>query len=248
MKLASNIAVLEISADIMGSPGMIYPTLITDRDTLILVDTGFPGQTFQLQRAVEKEDIEFKRLTTVILTHHDIDHIGGLADIRKRFPGQISVLAHSEEIAYIQGEKTPLKVAQFEANLHSMTGESRAFFEIFKGSFHNAVTWVDQPLTDGELLPYAGGIKVIHTPGHTLGHICLYCTEKRILIAGDALRVENGLLDKTPPTANNDSDLYKKSLEKLAKIDIETVICYHGGFYDKNTNRRIADLAGETNI
>ena len=76
-----------------------------------MADAGFPGQMPQLRSAFEKESVSFNQLTTVILTHHDIGHIGGLAGILEELPGQITILAHSEETAYIQGEKSPLKLA-----------------------------------------------------------------------------------------------------------------------------------------
>jgi len=45
---------------------------------------------------------------------------------------------------------------------------------------------IDQPLTDGEMLPIAGGIEVIHTPGHCAGQVALLWRPGRMLFAGDA--------------------------------------------------------------
>lgn len=243
MRLTNGVTMLEIPTLIMGSPGIIYPTLIMDKENVILVDAGFPGQITQLRQAFEKEGVAFYRLTKVILTHHDIDHIGGLVGILKELPGQITILSHSEETAYVQGDKPPLKLAQLEANLNSMTDESRSFYNKFKTAFLNAYTEVDQSVSDGELLPYCGGIIVIYTPGHTLGHISLYIKESKILVAGDALCIEEGVLVKTRASTNFDADLYQKSLEKLGKIDIQKIICYHGGLYQKKVNQRIEALA-----
>lgn len=92
-------------------------------------------------------------------------------------------------------------------------------------------------------MPYCGGIKVIYTPGHTPGHICLYLKRIKTLISGDALGVEGSLLVKSPPFTDFDPDLSIKSLKKLTKYDIETVVCYHVGLYKDNTNQRIAELA-----
>src|SRR5262249_56616641 len=44
---------------------------------------------------------------------------------------------------------------------------------------------IDQPLSDGEILPIAGGIEVIHTPGHCAGHVALLWHPGRMLFAGD---------------------------------------------------------------
>ena len=44
---------------------------------------------------------------------------------------------------------------------------------------------IDQPLTAGELLPIAGGIEVIHVPGHCAGQVALLWHSGRMLFAGD---------------------------------------------------------------
>ncbi len=96
---------------------------------------------------------------------------------------------------------------------------------------------------DGEELPYGGGTVVIHTPGHTPGHLCLYVKQAKVLIAGDALNVEEGRLIGPRPQHTADIDAARRSLKKLAEYDIETVICYHGGMYRGEPNQRIAALA-----
>ncbi len=245
MKTASGFAMLEISADMMGRPTVIHPTIIWDQDHVIMVDTGFPGQYPQIRQAMEQAGIPFDKLNTVILTHHDIDHIGGLNGILKESPAAIKVLAHEQEKAYIEGEKQPLKLAQLEASLSSLPEERRAVYERLKAGFENSKGRVDQTLRDGENLPVIGGITVIFTPGHTLGHISLYLIRSKTLIAGDALRVEDGSLVATPASANYDMDLYKRSLEKLAGYDIGTVISYHGGMYQGDASRRIKEIANE---
>ena len=57
MRIADGVEMLEISANIMGSPNVIYPTLLWDDDTAILVDAGFPGQLHLIQEAVEKAGV-----------------------------------------------------------------------------------------------------------------------------------------------------------------------------------------------
>ncbi len=245
MKIASGIEMLEISSIVMGKSSIINPTLLCDNDTVILVDTGNPGQLPQIREAIEQTGVAFDRLNMVIVTHHDIDHIGCLSSIRKELPDSIKVLAHKEEKAYIQGEKRPIKLTLFENNRNSMPEEMKAIYEKVKAGYRNCRSNVDKTLADGEELPYCGGINVIHTPGHTLGHICLYLQKFKTLIAGDALFVESGMLVKPPSFINFDMDLCIKSLKKLTEYNIETVVCYHGGLYKNNSNQRIAALANE---
>jgi glyoxylase-like metal-dependent hydrolase (beta-lactamase superfamily II) len=129
MNIANGIYMLEISANIMGTPNVINPTLILDNDRLILIDTGFPGQLTQIKEAIEREGLSFPKLKMVILTHQDIDHVGSLSSILKELPNGVEVLAHKEERAYIQGDKLPVKVAQLEAHLSSLPNEMKEIYE-----------------------------------------------------------------------------------------------------------------------
>lgn len=243
MKVANGVEMLEISANVMGRVSSIHPTLIWDNDTVILVDAGFPGQLAQIREAVEKAGTPFERLNMVIITHHDIDHIGSASSIVKELSDSVEILAHEEEKPYIDGEKCPIKLAQFEARLNSLPEENRAFYENFKAGFENSKVNVDKTLIDGEELPYCGGIEVVFTPGHTLGHICLYLKQSKTLIAGDTLRIDDGILAAASPSINFDTALNIKSIKKLGNYDIDSVICYHGGLYREEVNQRIKELA-----
>lgn len=243
MKIAEGIYMLEISATIMGSPSAIYPTLIWDKDTVILVDTGFPGQLVQIREAIEKAGVAFDKLKKVILTHQDIDHVGSLSSILKELSSSIEVLAHKEEVAFIQGEKLPVKVAKLQAQLNSLPGEMKEIYNNIKAFYEKNQIRVDKSLIDREELLYCGGITVIYTPGHTPGHICLYHQQSKTLIAGDILQVDGGKLVQAPQSTNFDGELSKESLKTLTNYDIDTVICYHGGFFKGNTNQCIAELA-----
>ncbi len=234
---------LDIAAHVLGMSQVIHPMVIWDHETVILVDSGFPGQVPQLREAMEKAGVPFEKINTVILTHQDIDHIGSVKSIRKELAHPITVLAHEEEKPYIEGKKTPLKVAQLEANLSALPEGMKATYQKLKVAFENSRTTVDRTLTDGEELPYGGGITVIHTPGHTLGHICLYLQKSKTLIAGDALEVEGGKLVMAPPSTNYDMNMCKQSLKKLTQYDIQGVICYHGGLYQRAPAQTIAALA-----
>lgn len=242
MKIANGVEMLEISSNIMGIASVINPTLIWDNNAVILVDTGYQGQLSEIRKEIENVGLAFEKLNMVILTHHDIDHIGGLSSIVKELSNSVEVLAHEEEVAYIQGEKCPIKVAQLEGNLNILPEEMKEIYIKLKRGYENCKTKIDKRLSHCDELPYCGGITVIYTPGHTVGHICLYLKQSKILIAGDALSVEEGKLVKIPAAVNYDEELSRKSLKKLTEYDIETVICYHGGVYKDKVNDRIKEL------
>jgi glyoxylase-like metal-dependent hydrolase (beta-lactamase superfamily II) len=101
---------------------------------------------------------------------------------------------------------------------------------------------VNRVIADGEELPYGGGVTVIRTPGHTLGHICLYHAKSKTLVSGDALNLVDGQLTGPNPLHTHDLPRAVESLKKLAEYDIERVICYHGGVLDGEANVHIARL------
>lgn len=245
MKIESGIYMLEISANIMGMPSVINPTLILDKESLILIDTGFPGQLPKIREAFEKEGLEFSKLNKVILTHQDIDHIGSVSDISREMPGRVKVFAHEEEKAYINGEKKPVKLAKLEDRLDYLPENMKKIYQSLKIGFESSRVNVDKTLIDGQELPYCGGITVVYTPGHTPGHICLYFKQSKILIAGDILSVKEGVLVKADQDINFDNELNIKSMKKLMNYDIETVICYHGGIYKGDINNRLAELTND---
>ncbi|HKJ92492.1 MAG TPA: MBL fold metallo-hydrolase, partial [Longimicrobiales bacterium] len=102
---------------------------------------------------------------------------------------------------------------------------------------------VTRALQDGDELPYCGGILVLHTPGHTPGHISLYLRRSKTLVSGDALVSENGVLQGPRPGATPDMATAVASLSKLTGLDIVTAITYHGGVVKENVKDRLAELA-----
>lgn len=243
MKVANGVELLELPMNVFGNQTVIHPTLIWDNDTVILVDVGIPGQLQQIREAMDKAGVPFDRLSKVIITHQDIDHIGSLPDILKESHYKIEVLAHEAEKPYIEGKKPLIKYnSERMAKLfESLPEEQRKRVEALFASPPKAN--IDTTIADGEELPYCGGITVIFTPGHTPGHICLYLKQSKILITGDTMTVAEGKLFGPNPQATPDMDTAIKSLKKFTQYEIETVICYHGGIYKDNANQRLADLA-----
>ncbi|WP_371320125.1 MBL fold metallo-hydrolase [Chengkuizengella axinellae] len=239
--MSSNIKMLEIESNIMGQAIFIHPTLIWDQEMAVLVDTGYPGQREQFLKSFDPYNIPPEFLRKIIITHHDIDHIGSLPAFVSESPQKIEVLANALEKPHIQGEKGLLK----------LTEEALAKIDMLPEQWRNSLKpillnppneKVDKIVTDEEELPYCGGIIVINTPGHTPGHISLYHKQSKTLIAGDALIVENGQLLGPDPEHTMNMDLALQSLKKFTTFDIETVICYHGGLYNVNVNKRITEL------
>lgn len=243
MKIANGIEALDLTVNMMGRQSTLHPTLIWDDNEVILVDTGIPGQLEKIRKAVTSAGASFDKLSKVILTHQDIDHIGSLPEILKDAGRKIEVLAHEEDKPYIEGDKPLIKMnpERMAKMLESLPEEQRQKIQALFGTPQSAK--VDTTLTDGEVLSYCGGITVIFTPGHTPGHISLYHQKSKTLITGDALVAVNGAL--LTPNSRNTPDMATalQSIKKFTKYDIDTVICYHGGVFKENANKRLAELA-----
>ena len=87
----------------------------------------------------------------------------------------------------------------------------------------------DELYVDGQHTPE--GFTVIHTPGHTPGHISLLHRDKRVLIVGDALNNRGGKLQLPPPLFTPDMKNAERSVWKLAKKygdEIDVVVFGHG--------------------
>ncbi|AVK97680.1 MBL fold metallo-hydrolase [Lysinibacillus sphaericus] len=214
MQVSKGVEVLELEFN--GT--MIYPTLLWDQDMAVLIDTGFPGQMEDLRVAIDKIGVAFDNIQVVILTHQDIDHIGNLPDILQNDGSNMKVYAHELDKPYIQGDFPLLKDGHI-ANPP-------------KGR-------VDETLHDGQELPYCGGILVIHTPGHTPGHISLYLRQSKTLVAGDSMYSVNGVLQGVHLPTTLNIEAARQSLKKYINLDIESVVCYHGGLSLANSNEQI---------
>ena len=247
MKIGENIQALELHMNLTGQSSVIYPALLWDSDGATLVDTGLPGQLDAIRRGIENAGVDFQSIDRIILTHQDVDHIGGLTEILRAREGKIEVLAHEEDKPYIEGDKPLIKMnrERLAQMMDALPEPQRQQLDrIFSAPPSGKV---DRTLRDGEQLPLHGGIEVIHTPGHTPGHLSLFVEKAKLLIAGDELRVEKGELVGPSERATPDMEKANASLRKLTVYPIDYVLCYHGGLYGPNVSEKIAELSATPN-
>jgi glyoxylase-like metal-dependent hydrolase (beta-lactamase superfamily II) len=251
MQVAPGVEMLELPATLMSGPGNLYPTMLWDQQGAVLVDAGLPDMAPQFIQAIARTGVPLEKLGRIIITHHDLDHIGSLEALQRSVPHRIEVLSHAEEVPYIQGERRPIKMtpemlARMEEQMKDLPEERRTAMRAMMESMGKQKLKVDRMLGDGDTLPYCGGIQIIHTPGHTPGHICLYHKPSKTLIAGDALFVESGNLGPAPPFINADAPMAMASIKRLSGYDISNVIAYHGGLFQNNPNRRLKEIVQGT--
>lgn len=223
MAAKSGMKALKLEMNAGGNPFVVHASLLWDEHETILVDTGIAGQLDLIRETLAKESVPFERLTKIIITHQDRDHIGSLPELIAASEGRLEVLAHEIGKPYLLGEVPLVK--------------SKTFAIPAK---------VDVTLQDGDVLPYCGGIRVIFTPGHSPDHISLYHQPSKTLISGDALTSQDGVLMPPNPVHTPDMETALKSVGKLLEFDIETVIAYHGGVCTERIRERLAEIASGT--
>jgi len=83
------------------------------------------------------------------------------------------------------------------------------------------------PITDGQLLPILGGLRVVHTPGHTPGSVCLYAERHKLLFVGDMLQVIRRRVTYASSVFSEDLPLARASVARIAELDVETIVFSH---------------------
>ena len=144
----------------------------------VLVDTGTPGSAKKIIAMAEALFGPGTRPSAIVLTHGHIDHAGSLKELLRYW--DVPVYAHQLELPYLTG-KSGYPPTDPNAGGGFMSFISFTFptkpIDISKN-----VRGID--LYDG--IPELPEWKVIHTPGHTPGHISLYFPLNATLVSGDA--------------------------------------------------------------
>ena len=99
---------------------------------------------------------------------------------------------------------------------------------------------VDKVLNGGEVISDCGGIRIIHTPGHTAGSISLHIPSIKTLIAGDAILSAGEHLVVSPGYLSEDAAQAESSVRHLIEmnLDLERILVGHGDdvYEDAKTN------------
>lgn len=238
MKISDNAAMLEIGV----GQGAVYPTLLWDDDNLVLVDAGFSGQLQLICDAIRAEGFDPAGLTGLIFTHGDGDHVGCGRELLQLAPGA-QTMAHSLEAPHIDGSAEPVKAAHRRAKL-GQGPDAQAQLRQYIDSFAGLTVRIDRRLEGGQVLPICGGVRVIHSPGHTPGHIFLYLESGKTLVTGDGINLVQGGLAPPNPIHTIDMDEAKRSIDALLSLGLEIrqAVAYHGGLFAGDVARGLKAL------
>lgn len=210
---------VELATGIWRIPTMPFDLvnsfLIADEDgSLTLVDTGYKRADKQILKTLAGLGKAPQDVQRIVLTHGHNDHAGGLAATAKATGAD--VLAHDREATYVRTGTTP--------QLDQSHAKGRLLNRV-RGSFTG--NEVARTFQDGELLPIGGGLRVVHTPGHTPGHVSLLHEPTRVLITGDSIFNVRGLR-YSPATFCTDIRLSRETADRLADLEYDTAAFTHG--------------------
>ncbi len=186
--------------------------IVEAEDGLVLIDAGFNPQAKSIRRYI-REKLPRRKVKAIVITHNHVDHVRGLRCLVKEYSPE--VLAHPADSAVIRGE-APYSVRG---------GLLKPLFWILLRLFDTPKVEVSRELTDGEKY---STLTVIHTPGHTSGHLSFLDEKRSILFTGDAIADRRGRLALPPNIFNQNPSDVKKSALKLAGLEFETLLPSHG--------------------
>lgn len=171
--------------------------IIQDEETkeTMVVDPGAePEKVIEMVRIMEGT------LKYIVLTHCHADHIGGVEKIKAELGGKVLIHRYDAEGLY-----------DTSISLTAVVGLPNIELE------------ADSRLDDGDLI-HIGNIefRIIHTPGHTKGGICLYCEQEKMLLSGDTLF--RGTWGRTDLPTSSTADIMKSITNKLLILPEDTII------------------------
>jgi glyoxylase-like metal-dependent hydrolase (beta-lactamase superfamily II) len=203
--------------------------LLVDGDEAVLIDTGLFGTRWQIRRLLGRLGMKPDCIKAILLTHGHLDHAGNAAWI-KEWTGA-KIYAHPAEQAHIDGRFPYQGINRWCGRLEGLGRLVSAYRRVA----------IDVPLVDADELPFWGGLRVVHLPGHTAGH-CGYFSERHgVLFSGDLFASYRAHASLGPRIFSSFPGLIPASLEKARQLNPKGMVPSHYFVPDWSLHRRRFD-------
>jgi glyoxylase-like metal-dependent hydrolase (beta-lactamase superfamily II) len=203
--------------------------LVEHGDKLILIDTGMPRSDKKIVKTIEGLDRKPTDVSTIVLTHFHIDHVGSAKKMKGLTNAKVAV--HEADADFVSGKKAPPKPKYLKLAW-------RIMFRILSSVVKATPVEVNLPLKDGDKL---GNLTVIHTPGHSDGSISLIDAERKVMFVGDAVRFTDGKIMGPPEQFSLDLDKARDSIRKISMFDFDIMLSGHGQPLMENASQKIKE-------
>jgi glyoxylase-like metal-dependent hydrolase (beta-lactamase superfamily II) len=160
--------------------------LVSGSEGALLLDTGIAGTvTEHVAPALSELGVEPGRLAEVVISHADVDHYGGDAEIRALAPGA-RLRAHELDRALIESWELIARERYGWYRPHGLDYDEATWHWLAEAAGRDTV--LDGELVTGERIDLGGiEVEVLHLPGHSLGHLGLFEAASGTAIVGDAV-------------------------------------------------------------
>jgi glyoxylase-like metal-dependent hydrolase (beta-lactamase superfamily II) len=216
--------------------GLVRAFLVADGPDLTLIDTLGDDHGFLIQAAIRKMGRSLSDLKRIWLTHAHFSHLCGLAALQQQSGARVG--SHSWEADIISGERKAQRVPILPRRPY------RAYFPFQFGLAFGIGDHKPRPVDDPLGHEHEeGGLTVLHTPGHTPGHLAFWSEKHKVLLSGDAVVTWPEFLGGWGSFTLNEQQ-QRASLASMAALEPEKVGVGHGEPITANAAARLAGLVG----
>jgi len=207
--------------------GHVNSYVIVGADRNLIVDPGmaYPDCYEVMEKAITELGLDL-RCTDFFITHHHLDHFSSVSRFLRETSHIYISKPEAEFIERVASGEVESEMGVFlemlgfpEKNPTSVTSQ------FFSNEYRQRRPWPFHYIADGDVMVRGSyRFTCLVSPGHTIGHSCLYEPGRSVLISGDQITAGiQFLLDRTNPMAD-----HLQSLARLREMDVKITLPGHG--------------------